>query len=122
MFLVERYWPGVTMEDVRQAAERTVTAASVGWGPTAVRYLGSVLVENEETVFSLFDGPDVTVVAEANRAGEFRYDRICAVVTHVAGQAAPRSASVATMAAAERGSTLIGEKRARRAGEDRKSA
>ena len=90
VFLVERYWPGVTLDALRQAAERTVTAASACAGTAPVRYLGSLLIEDEETVFSLFEGTDLTVVAEANLAGRFPYDRISHVVTHASPDRARR--------------------------------
>ena len=82
MFLVERYWPGVTLLDLEHAAMRTKAAGGPGAGVSSVRYLGSVLIPDEETVFSFFDGPDLASVEEANRQGEFRFDRIRPVETH----------------------------------------
>jgi hypothetical protein len=82
LYLVERYWPGVTLQQVRQAAARTVRALEAGSSPASVRYLGSTLIADEETVLSLFDGPDLTAVEEANRRGQFRYDRIRSVAAH----------------------------------------
>ena len=81
-FLVERYWPGVTLADVERAATRTRAAGGPVAGVSSVHYLGSVLIPDEETVFSLFDGPDLAAVVEANRRGGFRFDRIRPVKTH----------------------------------------
>ncbi len=82
MFLVERYWPGVTLLDLQHAAMRTKAAGGRVAEVSGVRYLGSVLIPEEETVFSLFDGPDMAAVEEANRRGEFQFDRISPVETH----------------------------------------
>jgi len=83
VFLVERYWPGVILADVSRAAARTDAAARVDDQRLLVRYLGSALIPDEETVLSLFDGPSAAGVEEANRRGEFRFDRVRIVRTHV---------------------------------------
>jgi hypothetical protein len=74
-FIVERYWPGVTEADVRQAAAALRAAAG-----TDVRYLGSILMPGDEVVLFRFDalgGPQVA--ASAERAG-LRCDRLVPAV------------------------------------------
>jgi hypothetical protein len=74
-FIVERYWPGVTEADVRQAAARVRASAGAG-----VRYLGSILMTGDEVVLFRFDAPGAPqVAASAERAG-LRCDRLVPAV------------------------------------------
>ena len=81
IYLVERYWPGVTTSAVKDAGARVVAALRASPERASVDYLGSALIPDEETVFSLFRASDEAAVAGANRDAGFRYDRIRRVVT-----------------------------------------
>jgi hypothetical protein len=72
-YLVERYWPGVSADEVREACLR-ITA---GEDP-ATTFLGAVVVAGDETVFFQFtalSGADVIAVCAS--AG-LRCDRLVA--------------------------------------------
>jgi hypothetical protein len=74
-FIVERYWPGVTEADVRQAA--AVWRAAAG---AEIRYLGSILMPGDEVVLFRFDAVSAQqVVASGERAG-LRCDRVVPAV------------------------------------------
>lgn len=79
LYLVERYWPGVTLGQVRRAAERTLAALPAERTGGEVSYLGSALIAGEETVLSLFGAPSLSDVEDANRRGSFPFDRIISV-------------------------------------------
>ncbi len=70
-YLVERYWPGVTIEWLLEALERgsRVMEEMSGKG-TQLRHINSILLPGEEVVFSVFDGASAAEVGEFNeRAG-----------------------------------------------------
>jgi Nickel responsive protein SCO4226-like len=75
-FVVECFWPGVDETDVRavdaRAARSTAELSAAG---EPVRYLGSLLMREDETVFCLFHGPEQTVRRAAERA-EIPFERI----------------------------------------------
>ncbi|MGI8808746.1 MAG: nickel-binding protein [Acidimicrobiales bacterium] len=77
MYLVERYWPGVTtvalgdaIARIREASEREAG------GHGAVRHVGSTLVAAEETVFCLFEATSMEAVADVNARAHVATDRI----------------------------------------------
>jgi hypothetical protein len=74
-FVAECYWPDVHEEDVRELDRRI--AASLADG---VRYLGSVLIREDEVVLCHFEGtaPAIRRVAERARVP---YERLLAA-TH----------------------------------------
>jgi hypothetical protein len=47
---------------------------------TAVHYLGSTIVPEDEACFCRFDAPSETAVIEANRRARLRFDRIVMAV------------------------------------------
>ena len=70
LLLVESYWPGVEAGQVEALAQRLRAASSqqpVAGGD--VRFLGSILVPSDETVFSFFEGEEADVRALVARAG-----------------------------------------------------
>jgi hypothetical protein len=90
-FIVERYWPGVTQDDVRaaSAALHSATAAlapadqatSLGPADPAVnteplRYLGGILLAGDEVVLFGFEASDVALVEAAGAAAGVRCDRV----------------------------------------------
>jgi hypothetical protein len=76
-YLVERYLPGITPEQLTAAAgaAKSTTAAMTQEG-TAVRYLRSTFVPGEEKCFCLFEGPSADVVRLANDRAQLPYERI----------------------------------------------
>jgi hypothetical protein len=71
MYLVERYWPGVTREALAAALDksRRITEQMLAEG-TSVQHVSSILLPGEEVVFSVYAGPSAEVVRQLNeRAG-----------------------------------------------------
>jgi hypothetical protein len=65
-YLVECYWPGVSEHKLAAATQRAQAgAAQLSRQGRELRFLGSLLVPSEETVFCLFEGiePDVRAVS-----------------------------------------------------------
>jgi hypothetical protein len=80
VYVVERYLPGVS----RAELERELTRLDEATRGTAVRYLGSTIVPDDEACLCQFEGPSAEAVAEANRRAGVPFDRIVAAVA-VAG-------------------------------------
>jgi hypothetical protein len=76
-YVVERYLPGITSEQLAAAAgsAKSTTAAMTDEG-TPVRYLRSTFMPGEEKCFCLFDGPSAEVVREANVRAQIPFERI----------------------------------------------
>jgi hypothetical protein len=76
-FLVERYVPSMSAADLESAIARLDERPHAD-----VRHLWTILVSAEDTCLSVFEGPDVTAVEEANVRAEFHLDRVVEV-THL---------------------------------------
>lgn len=77
-YLAECYWPGVTADAVAAAAARVQTAADeLSARGRDVRFLGSLLIADDETVFWLFGGNEPDVRAAGKHAG-VRFERVLA--------------------------------------------
>ena len=77
LFLVERYWPGVTVAALGEAIARLHEASESQTGCHAgVRHLGSTLVADDETVFCIFAATSIDAVAEVNCQAHVATDRI----------------------------------------------
>ena len=72
-YLVERYWPDVSADKVREACQR-VTATD---GPTTT-FLGVIVVPADETVFFEFAAVSGAAVTAACAAAGVRCDRLVA--------------------------------------------
>ena len=83
-YLVERYLPGMTSEQLAAAAgsAKRTTEAMRREG-TPVQYLRSTFIPGEEKCFCLFEGPSAEVVRTANDRAQLPYDRIVEAM-HVA--------------------------------------
>jgi hypothetical protein len=69
-YLVECYWPGVSEEKLTFVAQRAQAAAYELRGEgRELRFLGSILVVADETVFCLFDGLEADVRTVSEQAG-----------------------------------------------------
>lgn len=79
-FLVERYWPGVTLARLTEGIRQIESAAIMSGGTRAIRHLGSAVIVTEETVFCLFEGVSADVVRKANERAGLPFDRIVEVL------------------------------------------
>lgn len=70
-YLVERYVPSMTEDEVASAAARLTEAAG-----DEVRHLWTVLVPGEDTCLSAFEAPYASAVEAANARAKFPLDRI----------------------------------------------
>ena len=69
-YLVECYWPGVSEEVLLEAARRTRDATSeLRRQGRDIDFLASILVPEDETVFSLFLGSEADVRIASIQAG-----------------------------------------------------
>ena len=76
-YLVERYLPRITSEQLVAAAGRAKrTTMEMRQEGTAVRYLRSVFIPGEDKCFCLFDGPSADAVEQANRRAEIPFERV----------------------------------------------
>ena len=68
-FVAECYWAGVRRDDLRSLDERVASCASeLARTGERVRYLGSMLIVEDEVVLCLFEGSATTVRSVAERA------------------------------------------------------
>lgn len=76
-WLVECYSPGIEREAVVQEGERAREAVvEVRLDGGFVDYLGALFVADDEVVFHAFMAEDPTLVGEASRRAELRFERI----------------------------------------------
>jgi len=76
-YLVERYWPGVSRQDLIERVTRALRCAEDMRAAGAhVRYVEAMLIPSQDSVLCLFeaDGPDA--VADLNRLADLPFDRI----------------------------------------------
>jgi hypothetical protein len=80
-FLVEHYWPGVTVESFRAAAERVgeATAALAREG-AAIRFLHSTVVPADEAAFCAFHADSAALVEEAYSRAGVSFERLVETV------------------------------------------
>jgi hypothetical protein len=77
-YLVECYWPGVSQQALLDAAHRTREATSeLRLRGRDIDFLASILVPEDETVFSLFRGSEADVRLASKRAG-LPFERVLA--------------------------------------------
>jgi hypothetical protein len=76
-FLVEHYWPGVTVEEFRTAANRVRASADEMAGADArIRFLHSTLVPEDEAAFCVFAAASSGLVEDAYRRAGIPFERI----------------------------------------------
>lgn len=73
-YLVERYVPSMTEAELASAMARIDELPD-----DDVRHLWTVLVRDEDTCLSVFEGPDAAAVEEANVRARFPLDRVVEV-------------------------------------------
>jgi hypothetical protein len=71
-YVAECFWPDVRDEDIRALDERIVASLADG-----VRYLGSILIRDDEVVLCQFNGSADAIRAVAERA-RVPYERLLA--------------------------------------------
>jgi|SRR5581483_11329244 len=76
-FLVEHYWPGVTEQGFRAAAERVrESALGLAAEDGGIVFLHSTLVPGDEAAFCVFEATSAELVGEAYGRAGVRFDRI----------------------------------------------
>jgi hypothetical protein len=86
-YLVERYLPGISADDLVSLTERTRVACEQMAGEgVRIRYLGSTFLAEDEACFCRFDAASLEAVVEANRRTEIPFARVLA-----ARQVAPQT-------------------------------
>jgi hypothetical protein len=77
LFVVERYLPGITADELRVNAERlaAVTERLAAAGDE-IRYLGSTFVPGEESCFCRFEAASPRAIEKACGQARFPYARI----------------------------------------------
>ena len=76
-YLAECLWPGVTETALAVLDARARDAADATVGTSAgVRYLGSMLMPEDEVVFFLFSGPSADAVEALAASAEIPFERI----------------------------------------------
>jgi hypothetical protein len=76
-FLVEHYWPGVTEEAFRSAAERVSASARELTGELGqIVFLHSTLVPEDESAFCVFQATSPELVVAAYGQAGVRFERI----------------------------------------------
>ena len=69
-YLVECFWPGISPATLAETETRLAAAAATQRRRGGcVRYLGSIFVPADESVFCLFDGLETDVRTVSERAG-----------------------------------------------------
>jgi Protein of unknown function (DUF4242) len=85
-YVAERYLPGVTPEQLLDAARRAKAAtAEMTAAGTPVTYLRSTFLTGDQTCYCLFEGLSEQAVAQANDKAGIPYERIVPAV-HMASE------------------------------------
>jgi hypothetical protein len=76
-FLVEHYWPGVTVEVFRAAAERVRSSAEqLALENDRIAFLHSTLVPEDEAAFCVFSASSPELVVKAYSRAGVAFERI----------------------------------------------
>jgi len=87
MYLVERYWPGVTSELLFEARNRDRRAIEqMNDEGTFIRHVTSILILSEEVVFSVYEGPSAAAVRQLNERAGIPASRIVEVMVVTQGR------------------------------------
>jgi hypothetical protein len=82
VYLVERFWPGVTPPLAAEATARLrEAAAATGDGNRSVRHLSSALLPDDEVLFTFVEADSVTSVRALGERAAFAADRITESLT-----------------------------------------
>jgi len=83
-FVAECYWPDVRDEDVRALDQRIAASLTVD-----VRYLGSVLIREDEVVLCHFEG-SADAIRRVARQARVPYERLLAATVSVSTERTQR--------------------------------
>jgi hypothetical protein len=84
VYVVERYLPGVSTEEIEQSLQRlTAVTRQMRDEGTAVRFQSSTIVPEDEACFCQFESPSEAAVAEANSRAGIAFDRIVPAIAVV---------------------------------------
>jgi hypothetical protein len=76
-YLVEHYWPGVTVEQFQAATGRVhASALEMERGGAAIRLAHSTLVPEDHAAYCVFDAASGTLVEEAYARAGVRFERL----------------------------------------------
>jgi Nickel responsive protein SCO4226-like len=76
-YLIERYWPGVRIERLRDALQRGRRVMEQMNGEEAhLRHIGSILIPDEEVVLSVYEAPSAEAVGQLNERASIPVSRI----------------------------------------------
>ena len=80
-FLVEHYWPGVTVEVFSAAAGRVhASAQELARNGSPIRYLHATFVPEDEAAFCVFDAESADLIDLAYLHAGVRYERLVAAL------------------------------------------
>jgi hypothetical protein len=80
-YLVEHYWPGITAETFRSAAERVRAAAeAMARDGAPIRFRHSTMVLADEAAFCVFDATSVELIAQLYARAGVPFERIVAAL------------------------------------------
>jgi hypothetical protein len=86
IYAAERYLPGVTADELLDAARRVrAAAAEMTAAGTPVAYLRSTFLPGDQACYCLFEAPSEQAVAQANDNAGIPYERIIPAV-HLAAE------------------------------------
>ena len=92
-FLVEHYWPGVTVEEFRAAADRVrASAEEMARADARIRFLHSTLVPEDEAAFCVFAAASSGLVEDVYRRAGVRFERIVDALELERGEVVPGGA------------------------------
>lgn len=87
MYLVERYWPGVTSALLLEALNRgRRVMEQMNAEGTPVSDVTTILIPAEEVVFSVYEGPSAVAVRQFNDRAGIPVSRIVEAVSVTASQ------------------------------------
>jgi len=76
-YVAECFWPGVTRAELVSLDDRaSLSAGRTSGTEQPVRYIGSMLMPEDEVVFCFFEGPSVEAVAGAASGAQIPFARI----------------------------------------------
>jgi len=76
LYTAKCYWPGVTADELEQAAERALAATAQTPRPSRPTYLGSILFPGDDLVLCLFEARTRAAVRHASDQAGIPCERV----------------------------------------------
>jgi hypothetical protein len=76
LYSAKCYWPGVTADELEQAAERALAATAQTPSPSRPTYLGSILFPGDDLVLCLFEASSRAAVMRASGQAGIPCERV----------------------------------------------